>query len=272
MPHASLQLAMIQMAVEGGEADINLRHAADLIRQAAEDGAQLALLPECMDLGWTHPSTPELAAPIPSGTPFRTLQYLAKELSIHICAGLAERDGNHVFNAAVLIAPDGQLLLRHRKLNELAIAHDVYAQGDSLSVVHTSLGHIGILICSDAFAQHQTLSRSLGYMGADLILSPCAWAVDADHDNDREPYGDIWRNAYIPVAREFSLPIIGVSNVGPLKGGPWEGRNCIGNSMAIGPSGEILAQGRHGADAEEIILIEVPLVERPKRGDEWAGH
>ena len=33
--------------------------------------------------------------------------------------------------------------------------------------------------------------HALGRMGARLLLSPCAWAVDADHDNAREPYGEL---------------------------------------------------------------------------------
>jgi len=44
------------------------------------------------------------------------------------------------------------------------------------------------MICADAFAKDHVLSRSLGYMGADIIISPCAWAVPADHDNLKTPY------------------------------------------------------------------------------------
>jgi hypothetical protein len=39
--------------------------------------------------------------------------------------------------------------------------------------------------------------------------------------------------------------------------GPWDGRICIGNSIAVGPSGETLAVGRFGVDADEILYIEV---------------
>jgi len=72
-------------------------------------------------------------------------------------------------------------------LNELEIAHDYYEQGDGLGVVETVLGTFGVMICADAFAREQVVSRTLGLMGADIILSPCAWAVPAEHDNAREP-------------------------------------------------------------------------------------
>lgn len=55
------KLAMIQMLVKGGNKGQNLAHAQALISAAAEKGAQLVLLPEAMDLGWTH-STARLNA------------------------------------------------------------------------------------------------------------------------------------------------------------------------------------------------------------------
>ena len=50
------QLALIQMRVAGGEKQRNLGHAEELVAEAARGGAQIVLLPEVMDLGWTHSS------------------------------------------------------------------------------------------------------------------------------------------------------------------------------------------------------------------------
>jgi len=61
----SFLLAMAQMLVEGGKPDANLARAERMIANAAAKGAQVVVLPECMNLGWTHPSTRELAQPIP---------------------------------------------------------------------------------------------------------------------------------------------------------------------------------------------------------------
>jgi len=90
-----------------------------------------------------------------------------------------------------------------------------------------------------------------------MILSPCAWAMDADHDNEAEPYGDLWRDSYRPVADEFACVLVGVSNVGPITSGPWEGRKCIGCSLVIGPHGEEVVQGPYGVDAESLIYVDV---------------
>ena len=152
------------------------------------------------------------------------------------------------------------------------MAHDLYGQGQGLATVATPIGTIGLMICSDGFAQGQCLSRALAYLGADLVLSPCSWAVPANHDPVADPYGKLWLDNYLPVARDFHLWIIAVSNVGPIRSGPWQGRKCIGCSMAISPEGERVAAGPYGEDAETLLLVEIELRKRPARGDQWSPH
>ena len=264
------QLALAQMLVEGGQPERNLARAEARIAEAATaGGAACVLLPEALDLGWTHPSSLTDAEPIPDGGPCRRLRAAAREHGVFVCAGLTERAGETVYNSAVLLDPSGDVRLVHRKLNELEIGHAFYAQGDRLGVCHTELGTIGLVICADGFAEGQVLTRSLGYMGADVILSPSAWARPADHDNVQDPYGQIWRESYMPVARDFSLWIAAASNVGPIAAGPWMGRNCIGCSLVIGPDGREVLQGPYGIDAETILYVDVETVARPARGDGW---
>lgn len=262
-------LALAQMHVEGARKIRNLERARAHVERAASADADLVLLPETLDLGWTHPSARREAEPIPEGMPFRQLAAAARSNSLFVCAGLTEWDAGRVYNTAVLIDPEGELLIKHRKLNELAIAHDLYAQGDRLNACRTDLGTIGLHICADGFARQQVLSRALCYMGADVILSPGAWAVPADHDNDETPYGDEWRDCYKPVAHDFSVWIAGVSSVGPLEAGPWKGRRCIGSSIVVDPTGEEVLTGPYGAEAEALLYLQVEPVPRPGRGNEW---
>lgn len=267
-----VKLALVQMRVEGGELDVNLLHATQRIARAAGEGAHLALLPEVMDLGWTHPSAKSLAFPVPGGKTFEKLADAARDNNIYVVAGIVEKDGDKTYNTAVLIGPDGKLLLKHRKLNELDIAHDLYDQGDRLNVCHTQLGTIGLMVCADARAQNLVLHRSLGYMGADIILSPSSWAVPPDHNNDSDPYGAEWRDAYGPVASEFEMWIVGVSNVGLVSEGPWKDWFCIGCSMAVDPSGRTVLQAPYGRDADTIIYLDVETRERPARGTGWHDY
>lgn len=263
-------LALGQMKVAGGRKEENLARAEAVIGEASRGGAQVVLLPECLDLGWTHPSSALEAEPVPGGAPYRRLAAAARKNGVAVCAGLTERRGDLVYNSAVYLDKDGTLQRLHRKINELDIAQPFYAQGDSLGAVETPWGVAGIMICADAFAAGQILSRSLGLMGADFILSPSAWAVrDVSQYSRENPYGAIWRENYRPVARDFRVWIAGVSNVGAVEAGPWKGKQCIGASLVFNPDGEEVLQGTFGAEAEEIIYTEITPEKRPCRGHSW---
>jgi predicted amidohydrolase len=269
LDRSRFMLAMVQMRVDPAQPESNLNRAMARIAQAAAAGAEVVVLPEALNVGWTDTSAIQLADAIPDGKSYQSLRTAAAEYRVHVCAGLIERHQNQLFNSAVLIDPEGKLLLHHRKLNELEIVHDLYSPGRTLRVAETSFGTFGVMICSDAFAQSQAVSRTLAYLGADLILSPCSWAVPADHDNRVEPYGGLWREHYCPVARDYHLWIVGVSNVGWIRTGAWEGRKCIGCSLAIDPDGNAALTGPYGADAEVILYQEIEVQPRPTWGEGW---
>lgn len=263
------RLALVQMLVEGGAKEANLVRAEARIGEAARGGAHVVLLPEVCDLGWTDPSALEAAEPIPDGEPCRRLQTAARAHGVYLCAGLTEKADDGVYNSAVLIDPAGDVVLKHRKLNELDIAHHLYAQGDRLGVVATPYGRVGVLICADATAAHYALLRAMGYMGADVVLLPSAWAVPPDHDNAREPYGDTWRGPFGTVGKEFRMWIAAASNVGRIRAGAWKGWRCIGCSMVMDFAGREVVQGPYGETADTIIYVDVQTVPRPARGTGW---
>lgn len=263
----TLRLALAQMTVKGAAPEINLARARYWIRTAAQGGAQMVLLPEALDLGWTDESAGELAQRVPDGAASRALASAAEENKVYVCAGVIEKAEGQVFNSAILIDPKGDIQLHHRKLNELDIAHHCYQLGDRLGVTETPWGRIGLMICSDAFACGQVIARSLGYMGAAVILSPCAWAVPPGYDPETEPYGRLWEENYRPVAQDFRLWIAGVSNVGRIRGGAWRDWQCIGNSMVVGPDGSVKCRGPYGEEA--LVEMELRLEDRPARGDNW---
>jgi len=265
----TFQLAMVQMEVVGGQPEINLSNAEVRIQEAAEHGAEIALLPEAMDFGWTHSSAREQAGPIPGGTSFERLSKAAKKNDIYVCAGIIERDGEDLYNAAVIIDRHGELLLKHRKLNELDFAQKLYQIGNVLNVADSELGTLGLLICADATAAELTLAKSMGMMGADIIVSPCAWAVPPDYDNEKDPYGQLWINAYRPISKIFDVWYVGVSNVGKLTDGEWKGWNCIGSSIAMDADGELVVRGPYGPEADTIIYIDIALKDRPAKGTGW---
>lgn len=274
MSNGTIQLAMGQMLVEGGRARENLHRAVGLVRRAAAQGCRIVVLPECLDLGWTHPSARRRAEPIP-GVFSDVLCRAAAEAGVFVAAGLTERAGKRIYNAAVLIAPHGKILLKHRKINVLDIAQDLYAIGDRLSVADTALGPVGVNICADNFPDWLCLGHAIARMGAAVLLSPSAWAVPsvavcsklppngrADHDQVAQPYGALWKESYTTLAKLYGMPVVGVSNVGRLEEGPWKGRKCIGCSLAVGGDGRILAEAPYGQHAECLTVVEIELAPR----------
>ena len=117
-----IRIALGQMLVEPGRKSANIHRARKMVREAAAQGAQIIVLPEALNAGWTYPDTAKLADPIPTGETCAALIEEAKRHHIYVCAGLAERAGNKVYNAAVLLDPEGRLILHHRKIHELEIA------------------------------------------------------------------------------------------------------------------------------------------------------
>ena len=271
IPDTSYRVALGQILVEGGRPDPNLDRAVTVIAAGAADGCRVVVLPECLDLGWTHPSAREFAQPIP-GPHSERLARAARKHGIFVVAGLVEATGDRRYNSAILISPDGEILLHHRKINELAFALELYDIGDHLGVVECELGRVGLTICADNLPGSLELGHALCRMGAQVIFSPSAWAVDVNHDQKAEPYGTEWLEGYSELASLYNVTIVGVSNVGPITAGAWTGKICIGCSLVVGPGGSVLVQAPYGVDAENTTLVEIEPLEPPAKGTALAEY
>lgn len=265
MSELTCRLAMAQIKVDEGRPRENLRRAEEAIVDAAAESCQIVLLPECLDIGWGHPAGRALAQPIP-GAYSDLLCDAAARNDIYVVAGLTELADDRLFNAALLISPSGSIEFVHRKINVMHNALDLYDIGDSLRVKRTPMGTIGIAIGADNFPASQTLAHSLAHMGADYILSPCVWAVEPGYTGGASGSTGLWYGAYASIARSYGISIAGVSSVGRISRGVWAGYECIGSSLAIGPSGEVLAQAPFGSDASAVIPVELRAVENRFRG------
>lgn len=254
-----LKVAMGQMLVEPGKHDANLWRAEQMISDAAKAGAAAIVLPETLDLGWTASAAQDLAQPINGSHCFR-LRAAARRSGIVVVGGLTERAGDLIFNSAVLIDADGSLVAVHRKIAELDFAREVYAPGQSPTVAGCSIGRVGLAVCADLWTSR--IGLELGAIGASILLSPCAWAVPPGFDNTKTPYGSSWIESYRTIAQAYSVPVVGVSNVGPLTSGGWSGYACIGASVAMGGDGRIVARGPFGPTASDLVFADL-YVRRP---------
>ena len=244
-----------------------------MIVEASKKGCDIVVLPECMDFGWTNPDVKNIAEPLP-GKLTDIFSSYAKENKIVVCVGLTEKYydkfGDKIYNTAVLFSENGELLMKHRKISVLKIAQHIYSIGDRLMVAELEKNgkkyKVGVNICADNSYSSTILGNSLARMGAKVILSPSAWAVKADYNENEVHYGQMWRDTYMRLSQLYDISVIGVSNVGLIKNGPWKGMICIGCSLAVGPGGEILVEGSYGVDAQELLVVEVDIINHGIKG------
>ncbi len=267
-------VCMGQIKVNFSDVEGNLSRAIEAIKQSSSIGCSIIILPETLDIGWLNPDAIELAKPIP-GPYSDALVDAAKSYDMYVIAGLTEYDNGKVYDSAIIASPKGELLWKYRKINLTPEEQEIYEVGDRVGVVNTEYGRIGVNICIDNAPSSLVLAHSMARMGAAMILSPSGWAVPPTYDLSKEsylsgPYGKHWVVSYTTMARLYDIAIIGVSSVGEMSKGPWKGWRLIGSSLAVGPGGVILAKGKEGPDAEDLIRININVPARQVKGTRYA--
>ncbi len=264
-----IKIAMAQLLVEGGEPERNLERAAALVRQARQQGAQLVLLPETLDLAWTHPSVYTDAQPVP-GAYAQFFCDLAREQHIWLCLGLTEKTDTGFYNTALLINDGGQIIHRYQKVNLLEVEHPFYQPGTQLSVADTPFGKIGINICADNYIESLHLGKTLAHLGAQLILSPSSWTVDHFVNEEMDPYRDKWIKPLSTLATLFEIPVVSTTSVGYIVGGPYEGKKMIGCSLAIDKYGHV-TQGEFNEFASDLKIVELEMGQANRKGTQFGN-
>lgn len=246
-----VKVALCQTVVLDGDREGNFVRIKAALREAEELGAQIACLPETAILGWVNPEAHERAHPIP-GPDTDRLGALARQFGLYVCAGLAEKDGDQLFDSAVLIDPDGRILLKHRKINILSELMDPpYTAGEEVGVVDTPLGRIGMLICADSFLE--PLCLQMRDQGPDLVLIPYGWAAD---ESAWPGHGEELRQVVRQAARWTGASVIGTDAVGAISHGPWKGKVYGGQSTAADRDGQTIADAKDRQP--DVIVVEVP--------------
>lgn len=255
----TVRIAVCQTFCIDSDKEGNLTRISRAIATAAKQEADIACFPETAILGWVNPDAHELADPIPGETTNR-LAALAKEHNIMIAIGLCEKEGEALYDTAVLIGSDGEILLKHRKCNVLSELMDPpYTPGkpEDVRVVETPLGRIGMLICADTF-QDQLVS-SLRAQSPDLILVPYGWAADRSAWPEHADSLHAWIRA---TATRAACTVVGTNSVGSISKGPWTGFTFGGQSALASPDGTITTT-LSDRDAD-LQVVEIALPPKPK--------
>jgi predicted amidohydrolase len=143
---------------------------APLIAKAAEQKADLVVLPETLTYFGTGLSMAECAESIP-GPSTDYFGQLAKQHDTYLVAGLIERDGHLICNVGVLIGPDGTIAGKYRKVCLPRSEIEAGIQpGEDYPVFDTRFGKVGVMVCYDGFFPE--VARELSNNGAEVIAFP----------------------------------------------------------------------------------------------------
>ena len=251
MSESTLRVACLQMEPRIGDKKYNLARSIELIEHAATLGAQLVVLPELCNTGYVFESRAEAfeaAEEIPDGPTTRAWAELAAKQEVIVVAGIAEREGNHLFNAAAIVGPNGYIG-RYRK-NHLWGAENLFFEPGNLGmpVFHIGPGRIACAICYDIWFPETF--RLAALQGADLLCVPTNWVPMPEQP------------AHLPVmanvlamggAHSNSMFVAAADRVGVERGQPF-----LGNSVIVSHAGWPVA-GPASASDEEIIVAELNL-------------
>lgn len=169
-PSRRVRLATIHHVPAGKSPQANCQEYAPLVAEAAEQRADLVVLGETVPYVRLGKQPHETAEAIPGPTTDYFAE-LAKKHALHIVLSMYERDEEAVYNTAVLIGPDGELIGKYRKvcLPHSEIESGV-TPGKEYPVFETRFGKVGMMICYDGFFPE--VARELTNRGAEVIAWP----------------------------------------------------------------------------------------------------
>ena len=248
LPTAAIQMTAV------ADLETNLAVVRRLVNEAATSGAKLAVLPECFPFLGTTESAKMATAESLDGSPGpirSTLSELATRHGLWIVGGgMPERiegDPRRAYNTAVVIAPDGELRARYRKVHLFDVdipggatlrESDATAPGESVVVVDIAGAKVGLTICYDL--RFPELYRELVMEhGAEVLLVPAAFTAHTGKAH--------WHLLLRARAIENQAWVVAAAQAGRHN----EKRESFGHSMIVDPWGTIAAEQAAG---EGVVL------------------
>lgn len=177
---------------------------------------------------------------------------------LDMCLGFYEREGGDFFNSAMYTefnTPRAGIKHIHRKMflptygvfdEERYVSH-----GHRLDTFETRFGHVGMLICEDAW--HASSAAVLALKGAQVLYIPMASPARGFDPHEGKPTNALrWLRTAEGIAAEHGLYVLTTSLTG-FEGG----KGFTGASHVIDPYGEVIAEGE--LFTEEVIITDVHL-------------
>lgn len=204
------------------------------------------VLPELFSTGYQFQSLTEaqnLSEPIPDGPTTRFLMDWAQKSKMAIVAGLAEQDGDTLYNSAVIVDTKG-FIGKFRKAHIFDSENNFFQPGNlPFTVFDVGFAKIGIMICFDW--RFPETARTLALQGADIIAHPSNLVL---------PHCP---QAMITRCLENRVYAVTSDRVGTEKRALGETLKFIGQSQIVDPDGTVLV--RASEDREEAHVVEINI-------------
>jgi len=238
-----MKIAAAQIACALGDPAANLAKVRAFSARAQAAGADLIVLPEMVDTGYSMPVIRAHAARWNKGA-VPELQAIAKTHSLAMICGVSERESDSVFNAQIFLDRTGEIIGKYRKSHLFTPApieeHTCFAAGCELCTVAFADLQVGLSICYDL--RFPEVYRQLAVRdGATAFVISSAWPFPrVEHLRVLATARAIENQSYVVLANRV---------------GTDAGVTFCGTSAIIDPSGAILANA--STDCEELLLADV---------------
>ncbi|MCP4375586.1 MAG: N-carbamoylputrescine amidase [bacterium] len=263
-----LTVAATQMACSWN-ADETIAKAETLVRQAAEEGAQIILLQELFQTPYfcleQHVKHFELATPMEEDRAINHFRSVAAELQVVLPISYYERSGLSLFNSLAIIDADGSLLFNYRKTHiPQAPGYEektYFSPGDTgFRVVQTQYAKLGCGICWDQWFPET--ARCLTLMGAELLLFPTAIGSEPGHvELDSSGH---WRRTMQGHAAANIIPLVASNRVGAETDGDTT-ITFYGSSFIADHTGEVVAKANRYDETFTVATFDMDFIEQYRR-------
>jgi 5-aminopentanamidase len=239
MNEAPLRLAFLQTPSPMGDVDLGIATLTHALKAAGAAGAVILVAPEAYLPGYNDPGVAVHALPR-DGDWAKTLASACQDARCGLCVGFAERDGDRVYNSAIVFNSAGQRLANYRKIQLYGPREKaIYTPGDTYATFDLDGVKTAVLICYDVeFAPHVA---ALAAQGVTLILAPTA---------NMEPFHHVVRATVPAMAANHAMRIVYANYCGV------EGDlTYIGGSLIAAEDGTVVAQAGRGP---ALIIADLP--------------
>ncbi|MCR5338872.1 MAG: N-carbamoylputrescine amidase [Lachnospiraceae bacterium] len=273
----NVTVAAVQMQC-AKDVQANIETADRLVRQAAEKGANIILLPElferpyfCQERQYGYYA---YATPTGENEAVRHFTKVSQKLGVVLPISFFEKDGNVLYNSIAILDPKEGLLGVYRKTH---IPDDHFYQekfyftpgNTGFKVWDTAFAKIGVGICWDQWFPE--CARAMSLQGAQLLFYPTAIGSEPVLGGDSMPH---WRNAMKGHAAANLVPVIAANRIGREDVVPCPENNMqssalvfYGSSFITDITGELKADA--GRDEEGVITETFDLDEQADMRLSW---